>query len=115
MLIGPDEGPHGVAELRRHVGESLVKCLSTDEVWWIPVGAYRDDTTGYWSVECVPLIPYTRLTSRSDAQIFEASGIDPETRHAKSTGWLCHRCGEPNRTEWPACRNCGEKQTGTTS
>lgn len=106
VLIGPDAGLNGVGALRRHVGECLVKCLATDETWWVPLNAYRDGPTGYWSVECVPLVAYTRLTSRSDEFILRQSGYDPETRERTVTGWLCGRCGEPNKSEWPACHNC---------
>lgn len=110
VLIGPDQGPNGVEDLRRHVGECLVKCLTTDEVWWVPLNAYRDGPTGWWSVECVPLVAYTRLSSRSDEFILKQSGYDPVTREQRPSGWMCGQCGEPNKSEWPACHNCGRQR-----
>ena len=83
VLIGPDQGPNGLEDLRRHVGECLVKILATAEVWWLPLNAHRDSATGYWRVECVPLVAYTRVSSRSDEAILEMSGYDPETRERR--------------------------------
>lgn len=79
VLIGPDDGPRGVEDLRRRVGECSIKVLATPEVWWLPLNAYRDAPTGYWSIECVPLVEWTKVASRPDSEILNAVGIDPET------------------------------------
>lgn len=114
VLIGPDGGHNGVEDIRRRIGECLVKCLTTEEVWWVPLNAYRDAPTGWWSVECVPLVAYTRVTARSDEFILEQSGYDPVTRERRpsewSGGWVCPRCSAANRPDWPACNNCGTQQ-----
>jgi hypothetical protein len=78
-LIGPDDGPNGLEDIRRRVGECLLKILSTDEVWWLPLNARRDGLTGLWTIESVPLVAWTRVSSRTDESILTASGYDPAT------------------------------------
>lgn len=115
VLVGPADGPNGVEDIARQITRCLVKILATDEVWWLPVNASRDPVTRFWSVECVPLLLFTRATSRTDEQILRASGYDPETRERPTpTGWLCKQCGEPNKSEWAECRNCGSTQREVT-
>jgi hypothetical protein len=119
VLIGPDEGPNGVEDIRRHIGECMIKVLSTAEVWWIPTRATRDPVTAFWSIECVPLIDFTRISSKSDDFILGVSGYDvagnpvevpPPAGGPRPTGWLCGACGEPNRTAWSECHSCNTPQ-----
>lgn len=64
--------------MARAVGTLVLKIMRTDELLWIPLNAHRA-LWGGWDIECVPLVEWLKLTSRSDEQICKASGVDPET------------------------------------
>ncbi|WJR32442.1 hypothetical protein P3F83_18195 [Mycobacteroides immunogenum] len=69
---GPDMEP-----LARNVGKLILKIMRTDEILWVAVNARQD--FGGWTVDCVPLVAYVKLTTPTDGQTLRANGIDPET------------------------------------
>jgi hypothetical protein len=69
-------GELSIEALARQVGAVTVKIERTEELLWIPVAAHRDELVGMWTVECVPLVAWFRLSQRTDTDILRlASGI----------------------------------------
>lgn len=81
-LIGESNdrpGKLSIEPLAREVGQVAIKIDRTPELLWLPVAAHRDELVGMWTVECVPLVAWFRLSQRSDAEILRLAGVDPAT------------------------------------
>lgn len=78
-LIG--EGANRPGELTlepiaRMIGGITLKIERTAEYLWVPVNAHRDSMVDMWTVECVPLIAWLRICSRSDEALLALAGVD---------------------------------------
>lgn len=69
-------GPE-LEQLARQVGRLILKIMCTDEILWLAINAHAD--FGGWTIECVPLVEWLKLSTPTDTQVLKASGIDPET------------------------------------
>ncbi|ORA24919.1 hypothetical protein [Mycobacterium aquaticum] len=81
-LIGENDqhaGKLSVEALARQVGQVIIKVDRTTELLWLPVAAHRDELVGMWTIECVPLVSWFRLSQRTDAEILRLAGVDPTT------------------------------------
>ncbi|MCT7372720.1 DnaJ-like cysteine-rich domain-containing protein [Mycolicibacterium llatzerense] len=81
-LIGENNdhpGKLSMEPLARDVGQVALKIERTTELLWLPVAAHRDELVGMWTVECVPLVEWFRVSQRSDEEILRLAGVNPET------------------------------------
>lgn len=73
VIIGTDQAE----PIARAISRITLKIMRTPELLWLPVNAHRE--FGAWTIECVPLTDWIRLTSLTDDSILRASNIDPTT------------------------------------
>ena len=91
VLIGEGAGKAGaltIEPLARMIGMIVLKILRTDEMLWVPVSAHRDPMVDMWRLECIPLIPWLRLCSRSDEALLKLAGIDEYGHDTTGRGLL---------------------------
>jgi hypothetical protein len=99
-LIGESDerpGKLSVEALARQVGLVALKVDRTPELLWLPVAAHRDEHVGLWTIECITLVEWFRVSQRSDAEILRLAGVDPTTGELADVR-PCPTCGGTGST-----------------
>ena len=121
VLIGEGgkEGYLSIEPIARMVGQHALKIARTPELLWLPVNARRNDMVDLWTVECVPLVQYFRLSQRTDQAVLRLSGVDPATGEIllPPEGLRCEMCGGRGALPGPfgdvvICATCGGNGRG---
>lgn len=73
---GTKAGTLTIEPIARMIGAITLKVERTSEYLWVPVNAHRDSMVDMWRIECVPLIGWLRVCSRSDESLMHLGGVD---------------------------------------
>ncbi len=100
---GGKEGHLSIEPIAMMVGRQVLKIERTTELLWLPVAAHRNELVDLWTIECVPLVSWFRLSQRLDEDILRRGGIDPETGEIllPDPAERCARCGGYGRVASP--------------
>lgn len=100
---GGKEGHLSIEPIAMMVGRQALKIERTTELLWLPVTAHRNDLVDLWTIECVPLVSWFRLSQRRDDDILRLGGIDAETGKIRlpDPAERCVRCGGYGRVQSP--------------